>query len=180
MLSFARQVAPLVVIMVGSSLGLACGETKPPVTAPRGAMPSDTMSSEDRRPTPEASASDVHISDEIRTKCGISDEDAYFAFNSASVATRDRTPLDQVAHCFTAGPLSGRAAKLVGHADPRGLSDYNMTLGQSRADAVGVYLTSHGMTKGKTQSTSRGAMDAVGTNEASWQHDRRVDIVLSD
>ena len=47
MLSFARQVAPLVVIMVGSSLGLACGETKPPVTAPRGAMPSDTMSSED-------------------------------------------------------------------------------------------------------------------------------------
>jgi peptidoglycan-associated lipoprotein len=180
MLSLAHQVVPLVVIVVGSSLGLACGEVKPNVIAPHGAMPSDAMSSEERRPTPEESASDVHISDEIRTKCGISDEDAYFAFNSASVTKLDRSPLDQVANCFTAGPLKGRAVKLVGRADPRGLSDYNMTLGQSRADAVGVYLTARGMIKAKTQSTSRGAMDAVGTTEASWHHDRRVDVVLSD
>jgi hypothetical protein len=34
---------------------------------------------------PPKPSSDVHISDEIRSKCGIPDEDAYFAFNSAAV-----------------------------------------------------------------------------------------------
>ena len=68
--------------------------------------------------------------------CGISEPDAYFAFDSANVRPDDARVLDQVATCFSSGPLKGRTLKLVGHADPRGGSDYNMTLGQSRADAV--------------------------------------------
>jgi hypothetical protein len=36
------------------------------------------------------------------------------------------------------------------------------------------------MVKAKTQTTSRGAMDASGTNESGWQHDRRVDVMLGD
>jgi peptidoglycan-associated lipoprotein len=122
----------------------------------------------------------VSISDEIRTKCGISDEDAYFAFDSSHLTSHDHTPLDLVAKCFISGPLKGRFVKLVGRADPRGSVDYNVVLGQSRADAVGQYLATRGMAQGKTQSTSRGAMDAAGTNEASWQKDRRVDVVLGD
>ena len=55
-----------------------------------------------------------------------------------------------------------------------------MTLGQSRADAVGVYLDGHGMSKSKTESTSRGSMDATGSDESGWQHDRRVDVMLGD
>jgi len=53
-----------------------------------------------------------------------------------------------------------------------------MTLGQSRADAVKQYIVDHGMDKAKTDSSSRGAMDATGTDEASWARDRRVDILL--
>jgi peptidoglycan-associated lipoprotein len=70
--------------------------------------------------------------------------------------------------------------KLVGRADPRGASDYNMTLGQSRADAVEKYLGNKGLQKGKVESTSRGAMDATGTDESGWNRDRRVDILLGD
>lgn len=125
-------------------------------------------------------ASNVSISDEIRKKCGIPDADAYFTFDSARVTSHDRSPLDAVAKCFTSGPLAGRSVKLVGRADPRGESEYNITLGQSRADAVGSYLDRHGMDKGKTVSTSRGAMDASGTDESGWQHDRRVDVMLAD
>ena len=86
--------------------------------------------------------------------------------------------LEQVATCFMTGPLKGRLLKLVGHADPRGGSDYNVTLGQSRADSVGQYLIGKGMDKAKTESTSRGAMDATGTDEPSWARDRRVDVML--
>jgi peptidoglycan-associated lipoprotein len=122
----------------------------------------------------------VSISDEIRSRCAIPDADAYFPFDSARVTSNDRSPLDLVARCFTNGPLAGRSIKLVGRADPRGESDYNLTLGQSRADAVGTYLDGHGVDKAKTETTSRGAMDATGSDETGWQHDRRVDVLLAN
>jgi peptidoglycan-associated lipoprotein len=120
----------------------------------------------------------VSISDEIRRACGIADEDAYFAFDSSTILATDITPLDAVAQCFTTGPLKGRSLRLVGHADPRGSSDYNLTLGQGRADSVQGYLSRHGLERGRTATTSRGSYDATGTDETGWTKDRRVDVVL--
>jgi hypothetical protein len=45
---------------------------------------------------------------------------------------------------------------------------------------VGTYLSARGMAKGKAESTSRGAMDAAGTDESGWQRDRRVDVLLGN
>jgi len=137
------------------------GGTRPPVNPPN---------------TPQASA--VRISDEIIKACGISEPNAYFAFDSANLRPDDASVLAQLVTCFTTGPLKGRLLKLVGHADPRGASDYNLALGQSRSDAVQTYLVAHSMDKSKTDSSSRGAMDATGTDEDSWARDRRVDILL--
>ncbi len=123
-------------------------------------------------------ASNVVISEEILRACDIPDADAYFAFDSAKLAAFDRGPLDQLATCFTRGPLAGRHLRLVGHADPRGTDDYNMTLGQYRADAVAGYLVGRGLATSQASSTSRGAMDASGTEETGWAHDRRVDVYL--
>lgn len=162
-----------------AALPSACANTKPPTTNVGGTTAAPS-SAPQRQETASQPTSDVHISDEIRAKCGISDEDAYFKFNSAAVTAGDRTPLDVVLKCFTSGPLKGRAMKLVGRADPRGATEYNMTLGQWRADAVDGYLTSRGLQKSKAITTSRGAMDATGTDEASWEHDRRVDVTLAD
>ena len=76
------------------------------------------------------------------------------------------------------GPLKGRKMKLVGRADPRGSEEYNMTLGQHRADSVMKYLETKSLAKAMMASTSRGEMDAVGDDEPAWAHDRRVDILL--
>jgi peptidoglycan-associated lipoprotein len=171
-----------VLVAAAAVLSIACGAAKAPVAA----TPQNTTTSAIAAPGPTApssaspTASNVSISDEIRSKCGISDADAYFPFDSANVTSNDRSPLDQVAKCFTQGPLTGRSVKLVGRADPRGPSDYNLTLGQSRADAVSSYLSARGIAKGKAQPTSRGAMDAAGTDESGWQRDRRVDVLLGD
>jgi peptidoglycan-associated lipoprotein len=159
---------------------VACGGSKPPVNTPADTASTSSSAQPTQSSAPSPTASNVSISDEIRTKCGIPDADAYFAFDSAHLTSNDHTPLDLVIKCFTKGPLAGRSVKLVGRADPRGESDYNMTLGQSRADAVGLYLDGRGMSKGKTQSTSRGSMDASGTDESGWRHDRRVDVMLGD
>jgi peptidoglycan-associated lipoprotein len=179
--SFARLAAPLALAL--STLTLpACGGDTPPAKAPEPAAPvaSTPASANHLPPEPPDSptASAVRISQEITTACGIKDPDAYFAFDSAHVRPDDAHVLTQLISCFTSGPLKGRLMKLVGHADPRGSSDYNLTLGQSRADSVATYLTGKGMDKSKAESTTRGAMDATGNDEPSWARDRRVDIML--
>jgi peptidoglycan-associated lipoprotein len=172
------------VALVLAAAGLfGCGGDKPQTKTPEGANPaaSSTGTTANRLPpeppnSPTASA--VRISDEIVKACGIKEPDAYFAFDSADVRPEDARVLGQVVSCFTSGPLKGRTIKLVGHADPRGGSDYNMTLGQSRADSVAGYMVGKGMDKAKTESTTRGAMDATGTDEPTWARDRRVDLML--
>jgi peptidoglycan-associated lipoprotein len=69
---------------------------------------------------------------------------------------------------------------LVGHADPRGEEEYNMVLGGRRADNVQHFLVSVGLPTGQAMTTSRGEMDATGTDEAGWAKDRRVDVVLAN
>jgi peptidoglycan-associated lipoprotein len=181
--AYRSKVAMLVVlgVGVGTSVMSGCGDKPPAKTAADTKPESSATAAMPRLPekapdSPTASA--VHISDEILEACGISKPDAFFAFDSANVRPDDARVLDQIAACFSNGKLKGRTLKLVGHADPRGGSDYNVTLGQSRADAVAGYIVSKGLDKAKTESTSRGAMDAVGSDEPSWSRDRRVDVLL--
>jgi peptidoglycan-associated lipoprotein len=123
-------------------------------------------------------ASNISISEEILRACNIPDRNAYFGFDSSQLTAFDHGPLDQLATCFTSGPMAGRKLDLVGHADPRGTPEYNMTLAQSRADAVSTYLIGRGLSRANVTTTSRGSMDATGRDETGWAHDRRVDVLL--
>jgi len=120
----------------------------------------------------------IAISDEIRRACGISETDAYFAYDSARINARAREIIGKLATCFKDGPLAGRSMRLVGHADPRGGDEYNLALGGRRADSVKLTLIESGLEENRISSTSRGEMDATGTDEAGWAEDRRVDVLL--
>jgi peptidoglycan-associated lipoprotein len=122
--------------------------------------------------------SNIAISEEIKTACHITDSEAYFAFDSANVRPEDKAILKKLADCFTSGPLKGREMRLVGHADPRGEEEYNMVLGGRRADNVKEAIVNAGQSPSKVTTTSRGELDANGTDEASWSKDRRVDVAL--
>jgi peptidoglycan-associated lipoprotein len=67
----------------------------------------------------------------------------------------------------------------VGHADPRGDEEYNVALGGRRSDAVANELIARNLRRNQVSTTSRGEMDATGTNEAGWAQDRRVDVQLA-
>ncbi len=156
---------------------VACGGSKPPeATAPTGSASGGSASME--TPAQAATSGNIQIAREILSACGIPDADAFFPFDSARLEKKDIKVLNDVATCFTTGPMKGRLLKLVGRADPRGATGYNMTLGQARADSVQKYLTDKGGDQGKFQSSSRGAMDATGTDEAGWARDCRVDLML--
>ncbi len=163
----------------------ACGsDPKEPPAAPTGGTDDPSTSAVvndgNKKPGDDPNKSQINISDEIKKACGISDADAYFAFNSSHIRDQDHKVLGQLATCFTSGPLAGRQMRLVGHADPRGDEDYNLVLGGRRADNVKGFIVKKGLDDGKVATTSRGEMDATGTDESSWSRDRRVDIVLGD
>jgi peptidoglycan-associated lipoprotein len=172
----------LSILALGTALG--CGSDPPPPAKtadnapPPAAAPAPAPIANNPKPDDDPSKGNINISDEIKKACGISDAEAYFAYDSANIRPEDKAVLAKLATCFTTGPLKGREMRLVGHADNRGEEDYNMVLGQRRADNVKGAVVTAGMTAAKALTTSRGELDATGSDEASWSKDRRVDIVL--
>lgn len=170
--------------LLALGMALGCGSDPPPpaktadsVPAPAVA-PAPAESAKNPKPDDDPSKSNINISDEIKKACGITDAEAFFAYDSANVRQQDKVVLAKLASCFTTGPLKGREMRLVGHADNRGEEDYNMLLGQRRADNVKAAVVAAGMTAAKALTTSRGELDATGSDDASWSKDRRVDVVL--
>lgn len=164
-------------------LAAACAsETTPEAEVPPTTQPAEQASEPQgsQKPGDDPSQSDINISDEIKRACGLSETEAHFAYNSANVQEDDRRVLKKLADCFATGPLKGRQMNLIGHADPRGEAEYNMILGEKRAENVSNALIKAGLPDQQVTTTSRGEMDATGTDEASWARDRRVDINLAD
>ena len=182
-MTLIRTKSAFAAAVVASGLTLACSAEHPQQThaaAPVArAAPKPPMSHAVSTPMPTPTSSHVAISETIRKACGIPVEDAYFAFDSSVIRQGDARVLDQVATCFETGPLKGRTMNLVGHCDPRGDAEYNMLLGDRRAQSVKDYIELRGLSGPQMQTSSRGEMDAVGYNEATWALDRRVDVMLA-
>jgi len=163
------------------ALVTSCGGTEKKATAPSSAAaPASTQndSAVNSKPDDNPTRGVVNVASDVKKACGLSGNDAYFAFDSASVRPEDKKALRALADCFMSGPLKGRQMSLTGHADPRGSEDYNLALGGRRADNVKAIIVTENMIESKVSTTSRGAMDATGTNEASWAKDRSVDVNL--
>lgn len=135
---------------------------------------------------PSVDTAGLSVSSAIAKACGIAAQAdgksvaPSFEYDSAALAEEDRALLSQIARCLTEGALKGRNVSLVGRADQRGEPEYNMTLGGSRSDTVKRYMVDLGVGRERMAGTSRGEMDATGSDEAGWAHDRRVDIELAD
>ena len=161
-------------------VGCASDASVPPKIPTRATDPAPAESQsapvEDKFPDKDPARGKLEISNKILKACGLSHADAYFAYNSAAVSGQADKVLRSIAECFKSGPLKGAPMKLIGHADPRGDEEYNMLLGQRRADNVQRSLVRLGMPTEQITTTSRGEMDATGTDEESWTKDRRVQM----
>jgi peptidoglycan-associated lipoprotein len=122
-------------------------------------------------------AGSLHIDDKILKACG-DIPTAHFAFDSAAIGPEAAGALDALARCFATGPLKGRTMRLTGFADARGELEYNMGLGQKRAGSVADYVAKKGVEKGKLSTTSKGSLEATGTDEEGWARDRKVEVTL--
>lgn len=97
----------------------------------------------------------------------------FFDFNEATLTSEATRELSGALVCLKTGAGPVRA---TGHADPRGTQEYNLALSERRARAVREHLGRLGIDSGKVAPLPRGALDAQGTDEATWARDRRVDL----
>ena len=164
------------------ALGAACATSSPQAAAPRAQAKAQAPSGAEPIKT-----NTVTVSGEIVSACHIqmgeytepaAQRAPTFAYDDSQLSAADRALLGKVAECVTNGPLAGRNLALIGRADPRGEVEYNFALGARRSNSVASYLESRGVAKKHLSETSRGELDASGTDEASWARDRRVDLIL--
>jgi len=100
----------------------------------------------------------------------------YFDYDSFVIKPEFQALVEANARVIKANP--GRKVVLEGHADERGGREYNLALGQKRAEAVRRALTLLGVPDGQLEAVSFGKEKPAvqGTGEAVWAKNRRVEI----
>ena len=104
----------------------------------------------------------------------------YFDFDSYSLDGEDRATLDAQADWLARNP--NVSVTIEGHADERGTREYNLALGDRRANSARDYLQSRGVAAGRMQTLSWGKeRPAVeGSNESAWAQNRRAVTVVPE
>ena len=70
------------------------------------------------------------------------------------------------------------SVRLEGHTDERGTREYNLALGERRANAVRDYMVANGVPSYRIETISYGEENPVayGSGESNWQQNRRVEL----
>ena len=101
----------------------------------------------------------------------------YFDFDKY-VVRESETPVVQN-HAAYLVKTPSRKILIQGNTDERGGAEYNLALGQKRAEAVRKSMAALGVPEGQMEAVSLGKEkpNAQGSNEAAWAENRRADIV---
>lgn len=105
-------------------------------------------------------------------------EDIYFDYDKAFIREDAKPALAKVAAYLKGNPSA--SVRIEGHCDERGTAEYNIALGERRAEATRKYLASLGVRTGALSTVSFGKEKPVdpGHTEAAWAKNRRAHFVV--
>ena len=159
--------------MLSSALALAACSKKAPEDIPP--PPEDTVTTP--TPTPTATGPSVGSMQHFIDAVGMANTTVYFDTDRYNIDAEDSAKLQPQAQYFS--QYSNVSFTIEGHADERGTRDYNLALGERRANAAKNYLVSLGIPANRIQVISYGKERpvALGSDEASWAQNRRAATV---
>ena len=107
----------------------------------------------------------------------LSKRTVYFDFDSSEIKSDAREVIDAHARYLSDNPSA--SVTLEGHADERGTREYNVALGERRANSVRQLMTLMGASGQQLRTVSYGEERPVCTqsNESCWSQNRRVEII---
>ena len=184
----------LTIIAAVLAIAAACGGKKPPVTKPgpdpfpSTSVPADPnpVVSPPPQPTalpvppdanPNARPYDALSTDDINKKSIL--KPVFFALDSDELDEAGRKTLEsnaQILKEYRAWVLT-----VEGHCDERGTPEYNLSLGDRRAQAAKNYLLSLGITADRLKTVSYGKEFPFnpGHDEGAWQQNRRAQFMVT-
>ena len=122
-------------------------------------------------------ADKINAETEVKNETVIVPDKVYFGFDSAVLSADSKKTLDTVAEWLD----SKEEIKIIleGHCDERGTREYNLALGQKRAEAVKKYLVSKNINSNRIKVVSFGKEkpEFLGTGESVWSKNRRTVVV---
>ena len=103
----------------------------------------------------------------------------YFDFDSSTLTSQSKSALD--ANVQIMKDNGDIKLELQGHADERGTTDYNLALGQRRANSVYQYMTAGGIPTSRLKVISYGEERPRerGASETAWAQNRRAEFVIT-
>lgn len=124
----------------------------------------------------EVSSNRAESSTPTESKAVLANATVYFEFDSFNLSTRSIQALKSITALMQDNPEI--EITIAGHADERGTREYNLALGQRRAESVADYLKLKGISRSRLTIKSYGEeMPMVaGSNERSWARNRRAEI----
>ncbi|HWZ95781.1 MAG TPA: OmpA family protein [Opitutaceae bacterium] len=99
----------------------------------------------------------------------------YFDLDQSAIKPGERSKLADAAKYLKDNPT--KKLLLEGHCDWRGTDEYNLSLGDRRAQSVKKYLIKAGVDESRLETLSKGSLEAIKNGTADQMgHDRRVDL----
>ncbi len=104
----------------------------------------------------------------------------YYDLDKSNIRADQRPQLEKQATWLKKFPAT--RVSIEGHADERGTREYNLALGERRANAARDFLVALGVNPGRIKSVSYGKERpvALGHEESSWRQNRRAVSVVVD
>lgn len=161
-------------VMLSSALALgACAKKAPEELPP---MPEETGTAAGGN-TSNTGVAPVGSMEHFLAAVGQANSVVYFDTDQYNIDAEDGAKLQRQAQYFTQYP--GVTFTVEGHADERGTREYNLALGERRANAAKNYLVGLGIPASRIRTVSYGKERpvALGSNESAWAQNRRAATV---
>jgi peptidoglycan-associated lipoprotein len=101
----------------------------------------------------------------------------YFGFNSSSISAAERSKLQQAADYLNDHASAGLL--IEGYCDWYGTAEYNLALGDRRANSAREYISTLGIDANRIESLSKGSLQAIpGLAKNQSFQDRRADLII--
>lgn len=174
-----RQLSSLALVLTTAAILSACSSTPikentPPPVVERPVDKSAQPQADTRTVAPVETKSLDPLDD---PKGVLANRSVYFDFDSYTVRADGKAVVEN--HSAYLVKNKGRQILIQGNTDDRGGSEYNLALGQKRAEAVRKAMTTLGVPESQIEAVSLGKEKpkATGSNEEAWAQNRRADIV---
>ncbi|MFM7348274.1 MAG: peptidoglycan-associated lipoprotein Pal [Erythrobacter sp.] len=168
-----RKIA--MILLLASATGLAACAKKAPadIPPPPQTEPTAAPSTGPTQPVGAQPGTQAHFEQAVGSSTTI-----YFDTDRYNIDSQDAAALQTQAQYFARFPQL--TFTIQGHADERGTREYNLALGERRANSAKAYLVSLGVDANRIAVVSYGKERpvALGSDEASWAQNRRAASVI--